>query len=273
MNQDKERCTALASTLSATGPRRSSPIPRGDQADAVSYAAVNPNRFAATPERAETALERVPRDERHPPRIVPDIDMRARGGESAAGELRDHLGLAVALQADARAQLPVVRQRGARPARSARPSESRGSAAKRNSAITSLIMPTSGRRISPSTSRPPGFSSRRITANAESSSAGVMYWATEFMTARSIDFSSIFRKSSSERTLILVFGRKTRDQPAAHARRGLRQIQLAAGLRHPCGGQRFAAGIIQHHRVRRGDVADDVPAISWKCRSRCSLLA
>ena len=35
-----------------------------------------------------------------------------------------------------------------------------------------------------------------------------MYCATEFMTARSIDFSAIFRKSSSERTLILVFGAK-----------------------------------------------------------------
>ena len=33
-----------------------------------------------------------------------------------------------------------------------------------------------------------------------------MYWATEFITARSTDFSLIFRKSSSDRTLILVFG-------------------------------------------------------------------
>ena len=47
-----------------------------------------------------------------------------------------------------------------------------------------------------------------MVANAVSSSAGVMYWATEFMTTRSIDFSAIFRRSSSDRTLILVFGAK-----------------------------------------------------------------
>ena len=35
-----------------------------------------------------------------------------------------------------------------------------------------------------------------------------MYCATEFITARSTDFSAIFRKSSSERTRILVFGAK-----------------------------------------------------------------
>ena len=36
-------------------------------------------------------------------------------------------------------------------------------AAKRSSAMTSLPMPTSGRRISPSTKRPEGFSRRWIT--------------------------------------------------------------------------------------------------------------
>ena len=63
---------------------------------------VNPNPPAAS--------EGVPRDEGHPPRIVPDIDMRPRGGKSGCRELFDHLGLAVALQADAGAQLPVIRQ-------------------------------------------------------------------------------------------------------------------------------------------------------------------
>ncbi len=33
-----------------------------------------------------------------------------------------------------------------------------------------------------------------------------MYWATEFITTRSIDFSVMFFNSSSERTLILVLG-------------------------------------------------------------------
>ena len=58
------------------------------------------------------ALKRVPCDERHPPRIVADIDVSARGGKAGTGEFRRHLGLAVALQADFGAQLPVVRQRG-----------------------------------------------------------------------------------------------------------------------------------------------------------------
>src|SRR5450631_2103484 len=56
--------------------------------------------------------ERLPRDERHPPRIVPDIGKGARGVKSGRGEFRHHLGFAVALQADPRAQLPVLRQRG-----------------------------------------------------------------------------------------------------------------------------------------------------------------
>jgi hypothetical protein len=45
----------------------------------------------------ENALERVARDEGHPPRIVSDVDMRAGGGESARDELGDHFGFAVAL--------------------------------------------------------------------------------------------------------------------------------------------------------------------------------
>jgi len=54
-------------------------------------------------------------------------------------------------------------------------------------------------------------------------------------------------------------GRKARDQPAAHAGSGLGEIEQAAGIRHAPGRQRLAAGIVQHHRVGRGDVADDVP--------------
>ena len=163
---------------------------------------------------------------------------------------------AAARRASAIAGNPTARWR---PARSGRPSGSRGSAAKRSSAITSLIMPTSGRRISPRTSRPPGFSSRRTTAKAESSSPGVMYWATEFMTTRSTDFSVHFPQVIERAHPDLGVRGKARDQPAAHARRGLGQIQLAAGLRHLCRRQGLAAGIIQHHRIGRGDVADDVP--------------
>ena len=45
-------------------------------------ARVNPNR-----PRSTQASERMPRDEGHPPRIVPDIEMRAGGGKSAAASL------------------------------------------------------------------------------------------------------------------------------------------------------------------------------------------
>ena len=57
----------------------------------------------------------------------------------------------------------------------------------------------------------------------------------------------------------LGVGRKPRDQPAAHAGRGLGQDQLAAGGRHLARRQGLAAGIVQHGRLGRGDVADDVP--------------
>src|ERR1700687_1477353 len=67
-------------------------------------ASVNPNLEVLYKES-----ERVPRDERHPPRVVADVGMRARGAKSGRRELRNHLVFAVALQADARAQLPVVR--------------------------------------------------------------------------------------------------------------------------------------------------------------------
>ena len=86
-----------------------------------------------------------------------------------------------------------------------------------------------------------------------------MYCATEFITTRSIDFSSIFRKSSSERTRILVLGAKRAISRPRTPGAGSARIQLAAGLRHLGRRQRFAAGIIQHHRVGRGDVADDIP--------------
>ena len=73
LNQDKEHCTAPASTLPPPGrgnhrrSRRGEPrLPR-----------LNPNPLG-------TAIsdQGVPRHEGHPPRIVPDIELRARGGET-----------------------------------------------------------------------------------------------------------------------------------------------------------------------------------------------
>ena len=52
--------------------------------------------------------------------------------------------------------------------------------------------------------------------------------------------------------------RKARDQPAADTGGGLGQIELGTGVGHPGGGERLAAGIVQHDGVGRGDVADDV---------------
>jgi hypothetical protein len=59
-----------------------------------------------------TGREGVMRHEGHPPWIVADIEMGARGGKSGRRKLRNHLRFAITLQADARAQLPVVRQCG-----------------------------------------------------------------------------------------------------------------------------------------------------------------
>src|SRR5580704_8566917 len=77
-------------------------------------AAVNPTGSLYPDHLARSApsrRKRLPRDEGHPPRIVADIDGDARGGKSAIGEFGGHVGLAIALQADTAAQLPVVRQR------------------------------------------------------------------------------------------------------------------------------------------------------------------
>src|SRR5579863_8645266 len=71
-------------------------------------AAINPKRVVTLRSRRT----RLPRDEGHSPRIMADIDGDARGGKSAIPEFGGHVGLAVALQADAAAQLPVIRQRG-----------------------------------------------------------------------------------------------------------------------------------------------------------------
>ena len=67
-----------------------------------------------------------------------------------------------------------------------------------------------------------------------------MYWATEFMTARSIELSSIFRTSSSDRTLIFMFGAKRaisrpRTPGAGSARNSLLQASatLAADSASP----------------------------------------
>src|SRR6516162_2505278 len=53
-----------------------------------------------------------PRNEGHPPGIMADISMRARRGEAGGSELCGDFSLAVALQPDARAQLPVVGEGG-----------------------------------------------------------------------------------------------------------------------------------------------------------------
>ena len=132
--------------------------------------------------------------------------MGARGGKAGAAEFGDDLVFAVALQADAGAQLPVIRQRG-ESARSARPSGSRASR-RIAAAPARLAMPTSGRRMSPSTKPAARFQQPPDHREGESSSSDVMYCATEFITTRSIDFASILRRSSSERTRILVFGAK-----------------------------------------------------------------
>ena len=93
------------------------------------------------------------------------------------------------------------------------------------------------------------------------------------MTARSTDFSAIFRKSSSERTLILVFGAKRAISRPRTPGAGSARIQLAAGLRHLRRRQGFAAGIIEYHRVGRGDVADDIAGDQLKMPVACSPLA
>src|SRR5947208_3237056 len=59
---------------------------------------------------ATTRAQRKPRDKGHPPWIVADVEMRARGGKSSRRQLGDHLAFAVALQSDAGTQLAVVRK-------------------------------------------------------------------------------------------------------------------------------------------------------------------
>src|SRR3984957_10564298 len=75
-------------------------------------AAVNPTGSLYPDHLARSApsgRKCLPRDKGHSPRIVADIDGDARGGKSGCGEFGAHIGLAVALQADTAAQLPVVR--------------------------------------------------------------------------------------------------------------------------------------------------------------------
>src|SRR6516162_8331851 len=103
LNQDKGRCTALALTRSATGPLRSLPIGGG-----AGYLDL-PLTLTAGRSRAD---QRVVGDEGHAPRVVADILAGACGGKSGPGQLLDDLGLAVTLQAHARAQLPIIGQRG-----------------------------------------------------------------------------------------------------------------------------------------------------------------
>src|SRR5258708_7668354 len=109
LNQDTERCTALA--WEAFRHRAAAII-----TDRARVSHVYPLLTLTGPILTGSILtglgpvEGVPRHKRHPPRIVPDIDVGARGGEAGGGALLDHLAFAVALQADPRAQLPVVGQ-------------------------------------------------------------------------------------------------------------------------------------------------------------------
>ena len=127
-----------------------------------------------------------------------------------------------------------------------------------NSASTSLAMPTSGRRISPSTRRPSGFSSRRMTAKRR-----IQFVRRHVLRDRihddEIDRLFVHLREIIERAdADLGVRRKARDQPAADAGGGLGQIELGAGVGYLGRRQRLAAGIVQHDRVGRGDVADDV---------------
>ena len=105
LNQDKERCLAPASTLFR---HRAAPT-IADHAGA-SY---RRRRLTLTDPVKTWPLSRlgliepsegVAGHEGHAPRIVADIDVRARGGEPAFGEFCGDFGPAVALQADFRAQ-------------------------------------------------------------------------------------------------------------------------------------------------------------------------
>ena len=103
LNQDKERCTALASTHSATGPVRS--WPRMSQTGHL-------YRELTLTGCGSAGRDRLARHKGHAPGVMADIAQRERGGKSGSGQLLLHLVLAIALQPDARAQLAIVRQRG-----------------------------------------------------------------------------------------------------------------------------------------------------------------
>ena len=98
-------------------PRRRFPPPgradhRRSRRREPSLPPINPNWTEEGAPARRARSKRVPRHKGHPPRIVADIEMGARGGKSGCRQLRHHLGFAVALQPDLGAQLPVVRQRG-----------------------------------------------------------------------------------------------------------------------------------------------------------------
>jgi hypothetical protein len=99
LNQDKERCTAPASTLPPPG--------RGDHYELerrrLPLLPVNPN--------LSTARESVPCHEGHAPRVVADVLARARCAESGCRQFPDDFVFAVARQPDLGAQLPVIGQR------------------------------------------------------------------------------------------------------------------------------------------------------------------
>src|SRR5258705_8065782 len=107
LNQDKEHCTAPASSLPPPG--------QGDHRRSRAGEPCLP-RFNLNNPRARLRSivdESVPRHKGHPPRIVTDVERGARACEAGDVELFDHLVFAVSLQSDAGAQLPVVRQAGA----------------------------------------------------------------------------------------------------------------------------------------------------------------
>src|SRR6185295_3434347 len=88
LNQDKEHCTAPASTLPPPGRR---------QHCRTCLSGAIPNR-PLTLTRATSGSDGLACNESHAPRVVADIARRARGGKAGLGEFFLDFRLAVALQ-------------------------------------------------------------------------------------------------------------------------------------------------------------------------------
>ncbi len=185
---------------------------------------------------------------------MPDIVLGPGGHKSGGGELRHHPGFAVAMQADPRAQLPVVRQCGA------------------DQPDQGILQKALGLREVQQGDHVPGHAdlgTQNIPQNQAAAGfqkppdyreCGIQFARRHVLGDRihdgEIDRAFLHLPHVIQRSHPDFHVRsKTCDQPAAYARCRLRQKQLAAGLRHPGCRQRFAAGIIEHHGVRRGDVA------------------